>query len=438
MFVLHFLLSIIYIALPIIFIFYYRHYRIENKHDKKFFLYGFLTKIFGSISAVLIYTLYYKGGDTTYYFETGKRISEYILEFPEYIPTVFLSDNLRKYSEMNFLVFKKSIVYHSDTSSYTISKISIILNILTFSSFFLSSILCSYFSFFCSWKFYKLITRISTVSRNYIGYAIFFMPSAIFWGSGLFKDTFTMAGLYLFIISLVEMFGYKRFKFAYLLYLIIGFYLLINIRSFFLLSAFPFIAIWILYLNYNKIGSPAIRFFLIPVFIAIVVGSTFFIFQSLTSTFKELSLENLADKSKGFQSWHTTLKGSSYSLGEIEYTVSGIVSKLPASIAVTFFRPYIWEANKPIIILSAIQSLAFTLITIYIILKLKIIYFFSNLIKSPPAIALMGFSLFYAFVVGFTSYNFGALDRYKIPCLSTYIIALIFIYEGYKLKNNER
>lgn len=429
--ILHILIGFLYIAIPVFFIFYYRIYYIDNQYDKKFFLYGFLTKMFGAISAVLIYTFYYEGGDTTYYFESGKRLSEYIFDYPEYLTTVFFSDNLSKYSEINFLSFKKTIVYYADTSSFTISKISIILNLLTFSSFFLASILCSYFSFFCSWKFYKFISRISTINRNYIGYAIFFMPSAIFWGSGLFKDTFTLAGLYLFIISLVELFGYKQFKFVYIFYLIIGIYLLINIRSFFLLSAFPFVAIWILYLSYKKIGSPAIRFFLVPVFIAIVLGSTFFIFQSLTSTFKELSLENLVDKSKGFQGWHTTLKGSAYSLGEIDYSVTGIIRKLPASIVVTFFRPYVWEANKPIIFISALQSLFFVLMTIYVILKLKIIYFFSHLIKSPPAIALMGFSLFYAFVVGFTSYNFGALDRYKIPCLSTYIIALLLIMDSY-------
>jgi hypothetical protein len=48
----------------------------------------------------------------------------------------------------------------------------------------------------------------------------------------------------------------------------------------------------------------------------------------------------------------------------------------------------------------------------------------------------MGFSLFYAFVVGFTSYNFGALDRYKIPCLSTYIISLLLTLESYKSTYN--
>jgi hypothetical protein len=38
------------------------------------------------------------------------------------------------------------------------------------------------------------------------------------------------------------------------------------------------------------------------------------------------------------------------------------------------------------------------------------------------------FSLIFAFAVGISSYNFGALSRYKIPCLPFYAIALILIY----------
>jgi hypothetical protein len=431
MILIHFLLAIFYVVLPIIFVLYYRTYYLKNDDDKFFFSVGFLLKIFGAIAAVLVYTQYYNGGDTLDYFDSGKYLLYYLSDNLDQSIDVLFRDDLRNFNETNFIVLSKKFNYWYTRPSYTVAKISMFLNLLTFSSFFLSSILCSYFSFFCSWKFYRFILDHSRLNRKSVGYAIFFMPSVVFWGSGLFKDTFTLAGLNLLIVGFVSIIGYNKLNIKNFVFVFIGLYLLFNIRSFFILASMPFLIIWVFNLKFNSIPSYSIKFVLTPIFLIIIIASIFLIVQTMSSTFQELSLENLVDKSKGFQGWHTTLKGSAYSLGDIEYSTQGILSKILPSIVVTYFRPYIWEAGKPIIILSALQSLFFVFFTLYAILKLKIIYFLKSFVTSPPAIALMGFSLFYSMVVGFTSYNFGALDRYKIPCLSTYIIAILFILERY-------
>jgi len=429
--VIHLILGILYIGIPLFFVLYYRTYFIDNIEDKYIFTLGFILKIMGATTAVLIYLFYYGGGDTTDYFESGKFLLEYVSENIDQLPTILLSSDLKNYQEIAFIQFGKKINYWYSKPTYTISKIALLFNFITVNSFFLTSILCSYFSFFSSWKLYRFILNHTVLNRTHVGYAIFLMPSVIFWGSGLFKDTFTLAGLYLLIIGFVQFFGYNKFKLYNILYMIIGVYLLYSIRSFFLMAALPFLIIWVISLKFYAIPSFTVKFFLTPIFIGLISLSGFMMLKTISETFQELSFEKLVDKSKGFQSWHTTLQGSAYSLGDIDYTSNALVSKIPASLTVTFFRPFLWEAGKPIIILSALQSLFFLLTTIYLILKMRVIYFFSSFFKSPQAIALMGFSLFYGMVVGFTSYNFGALDRYKIPCLSTYMLALLFILDKY-------
>lgn len=42
------------------------------------------------------------------------------------------------------------------------------------------------------------------------------------------------------------------------------------------------------------------------------------------------------------------------------------------------------------------------------------------------------YCLIFGFVVGFTSYNFGALGRYKIPIYSLFIFILLYLYQQYK------
>jgi len=429
--VIHFILGLLYIGIPLIFVLYYRTYYIEHLEDKYVFFLGFSLKIIGATSAVLIYHLYYGGGDTTDYFDSGKYLLEYVSENIGQIPEVLFSSDLKNYQDIAFIQFGKRVNYWYSKPTYTITKIALLFNFITLNSFYLTSILCSYFSFFSSWKLYRFILNHTALNRTHVGYAIFLMPSVIFWGSGLFKDTFTLAGLYLLIIGFVQFFGYNKVKLYNILYIIIGVYLLYSIRSFFLMASLPFLIIWVLSIKFYAIPSFTVKFLLRPIFICLICLSGFMMLKTIGQTFQELSFEKLVDKSKGFQSWHAALQGSAYSLGDIDYTAGALVSKIPASLAVTFFRPFLWEANKPIILLSALQSLFFLLTTIYLILKMRVIYFFISFFKSPQAIALMGFSLFYGMVVGFTSYNFGALDRYKIPSLSTYMLALLFVLDKY-------
>lgn len=428
----HLLLFPFYLVLPIVFVLYYRVYYLKDSTDKFFFLSGFLLKIFGAIAAILIYLFYYDGGDTVSYYDSGVSILNFVKDHPMRLYDILSSDVLTDYSDIDFLPYKNRVLYINSQSTYFVVKIAMILNFFSFNSFFYTSIFCAFFSFFASWKFYIFIKDRLIAYKKQIGYAIFFMPSIIFWGSGLFKDTYTLAGLYFLFIGVVSIFGYKKYSLANLIYLTIGITLLYNIRSFYLLVAFPFIIVWIFSIRFSRITSATLRLIFIPIFIAVIAISGYFIINSLTSNFKELSFENLEQKSKSFQSYHLSLKASAYSLGDIEYTPSGIIRKMPAAINVTFFRPYLWEANKPIIFLSFLQSFAFICLTLYLLIRMKIIYFFTSLFRSPEAISLLGFSLFYGFVAGFTSFNFGALDRYKIPCLSTYIISLIFIYDSYK------
>ena len=92
---------------------------------------------------------------------------------------------------------------------------------------------------------------------------------------------------------------------------------------------------------------------------------------------------------------------------------------------VTLFRPFIWEARKVIVGLSALEAIAFLLGTLYVLMKIGIGGFFRKVFSDPNLTFFLCFSLIFAFAVGISSYNFGALSRYKIPCLPFYSALLI-------------
>jgi hypothetical protein len=60
--------------------------------------------------------------------------------------------------------------------------------------------------------------------------------------------------------------------------------------------------------------------------------------------------------------------------------------------------------------------------------------FFLSLISNPVVIYCLGFALLFGVFVGVSTFNFGSLTRYKIPCIPFYAIGLSIIY--YNIKNN--
>jgi len=170
-----------------------------------------------------------------------------------------------------------------------------------------------------------------------------------------------------------------------------------------------------------------VKIIMVPFLIAIIAGAGYYSINTLSESNEKYNAESLKWKAKGFHTWHTTLGGSSYDLGEIEYTAAGATKKIPASLNVTFFRPYPWEAKSIVVVLTSVESMVIFLFFIYILIRynFKIIsimrteYFLRSLIP---------FIIIFGYVVGFTSYNFGALARYKMPIMSLFIVLMIYIH----------
>jgi len=105
-----------------------------------------------------------------------------------------------------------------------------------------------------------------------------------------------------------------------------------------------------------------------------------------------------------------------------------MLAKFPAGVVVTLFRPFPWESRKLIVVLSALEASIFFLSTLIVLFRNGIFQFFKKIFTDPNLTFFFIFSLIFAFAVGISSYNFGALSRYKIPCLPFYAAMLIVLY----------
>ena len=116
--------------------------------------------------------------------------------------------------------------------------------------------------------------------------------------------------------------------------------------------------------------------------------------------------------------------GSVYDIGTLDPSITGLLKLAPAAVNVTLFRPYLWESGKVIIFFSAIESTFLLFFTIFTIFKVGPFKFILYIFKDPLLLTFFLFTIIFAIFVGLSSFNFGSLVRYKIPCIPLYLIVL--------------
>jgi hypothetical protein len=126
--------------------------------------------------------------------------------------------------------------------------------------------------------------------------------------------------------------------------------------------------------------------------------------------------------------WSGRFAGSGYSLGELDGTFESMIRLAPQAINVSLYRPYLWEVHNPLMLMSALESLAFLVFTVVVawVSRRRLLTLFMDY----NILFCLAFALVLAFAVGISTFNFGTLIRYKIPLLPFFTVALVLIHDG--------
>jgi len=97
------------------------------------------------------------------------------------------------------------------------------------------------------------------------------------------------------------------------------------------------------------------------------------------------------------------------------------------AIIISLFGPFLWQIRSPVMLLSGLESLVF----LYFVLKIFInrkVYKLAGVLSGDPILAFcIPFFLILALAIGMTSFNYGALVRYKIPILPFFATTIILV-----------
>ena len=410
-------------------------YKKNNYHkgpEFKYFNQGLIIKIFGALIAGIIYQFYYGGGDTfNFYIMTSAFYDTFKSDPASFFRLLFIESG--DYSQYDLMphIGKFYSWYYKEDSAFFVSKIGGVFSIFTFNSYALISIFFACFSYIGVWSLYRTFCKLFPKLYKTLAFTILFIPSVWFWGSGLFKDTVALGCVGLLTACIYKIFVERKISLITIILALISIYFIYIIKTYILISFIPALAIFIFSLWKSRIKYKFLRRITTPVILilTLVIAQQYISsLDSVDGTFKE-TFETIEQT----QDWHTKIseQGRTYSRGSYDASITGIIQKMPLAVNVALFRPYIWEAQGALLLITALENLFILFYSVYILIVIRPLIVF-NIISNHPILNLsLIFTIILGFIIGFTTYNFGALARYKIPLIPYYVSTLFIIKHIY-------
>jgi len=440
-----FVLLPIYVFIPYIIAKSYQKRKILKDPIYKYYTSGLMMKIFGGIGICIIYTFYYNGGDTLAYNEGAVAMSNMLFKSPEtFFSLLFNNRTLENWSMFDASTTWPPSYMYKDTLTFSVIRFSSFFALLGCRSLVLTTILIAWVTFPGIWKLFKLFSGEFPDLTKSFAIAMFFVPSVVFWGSGLLKDAYTLSASAWIIYSSFKLIKKREKLFLHFIIIIVSSYIIISIKPYIFFSLFFAVLFVLLSLSFSKIKGVFLKFVIMPVVFIIIIGGgviTFSLlgnfagdhYSSLNKMLEKAAI-NQHDLSREYYGENT------FDIGDFEPTIGGIMSKFFPALNAGLFRPYIWECSNPIMLISGLENLALMFFTFYVIFlsllslfRVGYKYMVKTLFNHPLIVFSFVFGFSFAFMVGLTTANFGALVRYKIPLVPFFLTSLIILVYKFNL-----
>lgn len=386
--------------------FVYLFYRKLGKEQPILFSFAFISKAAGAIFLGYYYLHYAPANDTWSFFRMGCEVADLARkDFSAYVDFVFTSQ------------YKATVthwLYFEDRTSALVKLISFFCWIGG-NNYWVCALYFSLISFLGSWFLYFQIRNWKQEYAIGAAVALFCIPSVIFWGSGIVKETLALAGiLYLtalfvrwasgkrlmwwhglvIIPALFFTWVFKYYWLAVFMAVLIPSVILILITRRKVLSTWQWISGWsVIFIVLVAIVSLAHpNFYLSRILLVVVANHDKYV--ELSSPDNVIHYSNL------------------------QPTIGSVLQNSPLAFISGLFRPFVWEAKNPSALIASIETLMILLLTISFLLSLR------KKINIQVIFPLLVYSAILCIFLALSTPNFGTLSRYRIGFLPFFIFTI--------------
>ena len=415
--------------------------RITKEPEYKYYVWGLYAKFFASVFFVIIFYYLYKGGDTYGYFSSAMSMANLFYKDPgAYFYVLTHNHTAEAASYFDFFTGYPWGYLAQDERTYLVIKLISPLAIITKNSFLISNVILAVITYRGSWKLFQLFYRYYHQIQFQIALAILFMPSVLFYGSGILKDSFTFMSSALLTYYFHQLFVVRENKFKNYFYIILHTLIIIGIKPYILMLLLPGLLIWIVFLRINKISNKSIKIILLPVLVAFVFAFTLLFFNTLGDAMDKFAFNKALETASITQNdlKQDYYEGKSFDIGNFDGSALSALRLFPNATFAGLFRPFILEADSPLVLLSALENLFLLYLFLRLFFRASIKKIYKVVSSDPILIFCLFFSLFFGFMLGITTSNFGALTRFKIPLLPFMTAGLFIINHLLKRQQLEK
>jgi hypothetical protein len=382
----------------------------EDAFLKKVYWPAFVFKLLCGIALGLVYRYYYTVGDTYGYYDDGVKLAKLAhTDFSLY--TEFLWGGNKKYAIWSELGFQRP-------RAMFMSKIASILCLLTASNYWAVSVYLSFVSFIASWYLVKQIIAISTSLTLPSVAAFLFLPTAVFWSSGLIKESVAMAALYFLTAIFLKIWLRQKLRVCAWLLMPLAFWVLWNLKYYYLAVLLPVLATALVM---KFVITPRLKYrqwyivltvwsivFCVPLWVASNLHPNFYpehFMNVIVANYRQFIL--------------VSSPGDYIVYPSLQAEVGSIISYAPKALFSGLFRPFVWEAHTSFQFLVAIENLILIVLLITSFTKFKVfVNSGQRLLFFSAAVYVILLCIFLAL----STPNYGTLSRYKAGFLSFFFL----------------
>jgi hypothetical protein len=414
--------------------------KLKDKQDKKYFMLGLYAKLAGGIAFALVYAYSYKGGDTINYWHSATCMIHLAGDNFHAFWKLMCGNMEWKYLS-EFTQETGYPLYRHDPHAFAAVRFLTPFVFLGAKKLLISTLVLNFFLYFIVFRFYRFLKSLYPQQQTILAISLLFIPSVIFWGSGLLKDSLTFCFTLLCIVSMYNMILRPHKWMKYFIYLVFSAYIILSIKPYIFFALMAAILIWTIIHYTRSIKGKLLRFVLMPILSLLVLGGGIFAFSQLSKSVGGYysDLDTMAEQAVVIQDDLTRdyYGGNTFDIGDFEPTVAGMLSKFPQAVVAGLYRPFLWDSASFFMLISGLENLVLLLLSLYVVFMVGPKHFFRKTGNDPFLVFCFVFAIILSFFIGLTTANFGSLVRYRIPMLPFFVFGLLMVYQHKRRSVNQ-
>lgn len=381
----------------------------QEGHLRMFYFLGLSLKCAAGILVGCLYFFYYKGGgDTIHFFQQGQTLAEMARTNP-----------LHYFRYLLDLEWVSTELIYADPRSLFFVKIVSLFSLATADSYWLISLYFSFIAFQGTWLLICTANRYLPSSLSSFAYSFLFLPSLVFWSSGLIKDSIACAAIHIMTAYVIRFYYHARLTYSEVMLALIavyvGWYLKYYHVAIFLSVAFTLLMTVFIVRRFhisNRVIPIGIWFVLF--FIAVA---------SATLAHPNFNVNRIFEVIKENHDAFILLSapGDFIDFGTLEPSFYSLFSKAPLAVFSALFRPFFWETTNALQFLLSIENAVLLLLTIWALARIRHTISADHLL----VLSALAYVLVLAVFLAFSAPNFGSLSRYRVAFLPYFVCLLL-------------